>query len=118
MEQMVITIETNGKVGAMHNDAFNLSFLGKRTIKRASDITHNQATDKWDIYLNDGHGRFTVTAPALSGFNDYEEARKFEVKWLNECRLKGQTGGTSFEAQFVIAPRLRGYSVRQLPMLA
>ena len=86
---MVITFGTGGKVEAMHRDAFNLSFLGKRTITRASEILFNDDTNHWDIYMDDGMGEFCVTSPALEGFDEYEVARQFEVKWLDECRLRG-----------------------------
>jgi hypothetical protein len=86
---MVISFGTSGRVEAMHNDAFNLAFLGKREITRASEILFNDVTNSWDVFMDDGTGKFCVTSDALSGFNGYEEARKFEVEWLNACRLRG-----------------------------
>lgn len=106
MDQMVITFGADGKVGAMHNDAFNLSFLGKRTIKRASDIVFNPESDKWDIFMNDGTGAFVLTSDSLKGFDDYEQARKFEVNWLNACRMQG-IDGSSERAMETIAPSVR-----------
>ena len=107
MDDMVISFDSNGVVEAMHNDKFNLSFLGQREINRASDIKHDIHTDTWGIYLNDGNGAFTVSAPALQGFNDYEEARQFEVKWLNKCRMDG-IAGNSAEALDLLAVEMRG----------
>ena len=89
MEELVISFEKNGSVNAMHSDKFNLGFLGKKKVVRASDIKHDPETDTWGIHLNDGTGSFTLTNPVLQGFSEYEAARKFEVKWLNMCRLAG-----------------------------
>lgn len=105
-QQMVISVDTSGRVESMHFDNFNLAFLGKREIKRASDITFDPNSGTWDIFMNDGTGAFTKTAPDISGFSDYEEARRFEVKWLNECRLRGVVA-TSYYGLYVLAAHLR-----------
>lgn len=105
-QTMVISITTTGRVGSMHFDNFNLAFLGDREIKRASDIVFSQQAGTWDIYMDDGTGAFTVTSPQVSGFKDYEEARRFEVKWLNECRLREVAPTTSY-GLFVLAGHLR-----------
>lgn len=102
-QTMVIDVGVTGKVGSMHFDEFNLAFLGERKIKRASDIVFS---GKWDIYMDDGTGAFTVTSPLISGFDNYEEARRFEVKWLNECRLREVTPTTPY-GLFVLAGHLR-----------
>lgn len=108
MDQMVISIDNSGKVEAMHNDAFDLSFLGKREIRRASDIVFED--DAWTIKLNDGNGAFTVTSPALRGFGEYETARKFEVQWLNTCRLL-EIDPTSDKGLHEVAQQIRAGGV-------
>lgn len=90
----------------MHCDKFNLAFLGKRSVRRASDIKHNPDTDCWGIYMDNGKGEFMLTGNALQGFAEYEEARKFEVEWLNRCRMIGLAGG-SHKAIHFVAPLMR-----------
>lgn len=106
METRVINFEATGRVEAMHSDDFDLSFLGRRSVHRASDIKFDSSGDCWDIFMNDGTGAFTVTAPDIANFDTYENARKFEVKWLNECRLR-QVGPTSWYGLHVLAGHLR-----------
>ena len=82
---MVIDFRPTGEVEAMHRDKFNLSFLGKQTIQRASDIRFNDDSQQWDIHLAVA-GEF-VPVEAARGFDTYEEARKMEVRWLEMARL-------------------------------
>lgn len=88
MTDLVIEIDCTGKTSALHMDGFDLGFLGDKAIHRQSDILFNAATQKWNIryLLADGS---SVSSDSLSGFSSYEEARHFEVKWLNDCRLTG-----------------------------
>lgn len=87
---MVIDFTKDGGVEAMYRDAFPLGFLGEQQVARASDIKHNQATQKWDIHLADplNPEKFVFVREA-TGFDGYDEARKMEVKWLETCRLQG-----------------------------
>lgn len=82
---MVIDFSTTGGVEAMHRDSFDLSFLGKQSISRASDIRHNEETQKWDIYvaLDDNF----VDVAQAHGFDTYEDARRCEVRWFELARL-------------------------------
>lgn len=82
---MVIDFRTNGEVEAMHRDTFNLAFLGKQSIKRASDIRYDEATQDWAIFVAVGEEFQEV--PEARGFETYEEARKMEVRWFEYCRL-------------------------------
>ncbi len=84
----VISIAVDGYISAMHNDKFDLSFLGKQSIKRASEITFNEETQKWDIKLLE-YKYNQEDIEELNRFNTYEEARQVEVEWLNICREKG-----------------------------
>ncbi len=84
---MVIDIGPTGSVEAMHRDAFNLDFLGKQTIQRASDIRFDSDTQKWDIFLAHGCTDEFVGVNEAKGFATYEEARKMEVRWLEMARL-------------------------------
>lgn len=87
MSELVIEFDCKGHVAAMHNDNFDLGFLGDKKITRQTDICFNEGTQNWDIIYLDGGER--VTNSVLDKFGCYEEARAFEVRWLNECRLLG-----------------------------
>lgn len=82
---MVIDFRPDGAVEAMHRDRFNLGFLGKQSIKRASEILFDEETQAWDIHIAVG-SEFILVEDA-KGFADYDEARKMEVRWLEYCRL-------------------------------
>lgn len=88
----VIDFTPQGTVQAMHNDKFDLSFLGSQSITRASEIQFDAATQRWAIWLpkpwpHVGGEYFVV--PDGKGFHTYDGARQIEVKWLNACRLEG-----------------------------
>lgn len=82
---MVIDFKPNGSVEAMHRDKFNLSFLGKQSIQRASDIKFNDDTQQWDIHFAID-GEF-IPLDAARGFDTYDDARRMEVRFLEFCRL-------------------------------
>lgn len=87
MKELVIDLNTKGAATALYFDEFNLGFLGEKlSIKRASEIFFNDTTQKWDIVLP---GDTYPICEAVKGFNGYDEARKFEVSWLQECRKEG-----------------------------
>ncbi len=90
-DYMVVTFAPTGEVSAMHRDAFSLSFLGKQEVKRASEITFNEDTQLWDVYLPTGaqvHDGDAWFSPARArGFETYNGARAFEVRWLEACAL-------------------------------
>lgn len=91
MNTHVIDITEDGTVSAMHNDKFNIGFLGPQKITRASDIRFHEDTQDWQIWLFVGeltHNDDGYIHSLVSGFPTYESARKFEVKWLNEARLQ------------------------------
>lgn len=88
MDSLVIEVGTTGVVRALHSDKFDLGFLGPKSIERQTEIRFNEDVQKWDIhYLITGGYGDTVNAPSLNNFEGYEEARKFEVLWVNACRL-------------------------------
>jgi hypothetical protein len=88
----VIDFFPTGEVEAMHNDKFDLSFLGPQRIYRATEIKFNEGTQKWAICepmtTLDDWGAFAAY-PGADGFATYEGARMVEVEWLNEARLMG-----------------------------
>ena len=83
MQELVIDIDTDGKTSAMHFDEFDLKFLGKKKITRASEIFYNDSTEKWDITLP---GDSKPVSEVVQGFDGYDKARNFEVEWLQACR--------------------------------
>lgn len=95
-KEYVIDVGATGKVTALHNDQFSLSFLGAQKIQRASDIRFNEETQLWDIYLRDEAGVEYQPTPALSGFDTYDGARTFEVQALNHIRKSGLRAGSLY----------------------
>jgi hypothetical protein len=83
MEELVIDISPEGKVEALHMDEFDLGFLGKKKISRASEIHFNEESQLWDIILP---GRDKPENEAVMGFVSYDVARSFEVEWLQAAR--------------------------------
>jgi hypothetical protein len=81
MNEIVIDVTDQG-VESMHFDRFNLGFLGKMHISRASEIFFNEDSQEWDIRLP----RQIIPYPCAMGFKNYEDARDFEIEWLQMCR--------------------------------
>lgn len=83
--ELVINFKADGTIESLYTDSFNLSFLGKQHIERATDIRFNDSSQLWEIwsikYFNYG--------PLTEGITTYELARAIEVSWLNRCRLLG-----------------------------
>jgi hypothetical protein len=86
-DALVITFDPSGQVESLHIDQFDLGFLGKKSIQRATDIVYDEAKETWGIYLLDDEGHRKPPVHGSSGFATYETARKVEVGWLNLCRL-------------------------------
>jgi hypothetical protein len=84
-DYMVIDFTADGGAEAMHRDGFDLGFLGKQKIERASDIRFDEDKQSWAIWLNTPNGY--ILPDNASGFATYETARKTEVCWLEYCRL-------------------------------
>lgn len=93
MGSIVIDINGDGTVEAMHRDGFPLSFLGKMQIRRASELLFDPETQSWYIQpwtYEDGASEPTRhNVPEASGFSSYEAARTVEVAWFDACRLAG-----------------------------
>lgn len=88
---MVVNIDPTGTVRAMHRDEFNLGFLGKQEIKRASEIKFDEGNQLWDIYIPPKDGLPVEqwhTFIYIRGFSTYKKARDFEVLWLEHCALE------------------------------
>ena len=98
MKSHVIDFTPDGQAQAMHRDDMNLSFLGRQSIVRATEIKFNEDTQKWDIcypaMIADDFGESSPIGwwrgiNHACGFATYEGARQVEVEWLNSCRLEG-----------------------------
>ena len=89
MTTHVISFSPTGEAQAMHNDKFDLSFLGRQSIERATEIKFFGVTQTWTITFPDDDGRHYRWTKECEGFPTYEGARKIEVAWLNECRAAG-----------------------------
>lgn len=109
-KNIVISISPSGGVSALHMDEFPLSFLGRMEVNRASTIDFNQETQRFDInlkdatkyehknalphwfvvrYLPDGRKNCTPYPASACGFEGYDEARAYEVAWIQQCVLIG-----------------------------
>lgn len=87
-DSLVITFDPCGGAESLHIDQFDLGFLGKKHITRATDIRFEDASQDWTIYLLDAQGNNPYLAwKGCKGFPSYEVARTVEVAWLNLCRL-------------------------------
>ena len=88
MEQLVIEVASTGSVKALHSDKFDLGFLGDKVITRQTEIMFSTRTQDWYlVYIRSHNPGDIVRNDILSGFSGYEEARTFEVDWINTCRL-------------------------------
>jgi hypothetical protein len=88
--EKIINFSPEGVVTSLHQDAFPLGFLGPQKIARATDIRFNEEFQEWDIYVvPEGDATEMWTVPPLRGFAGYDEARRFEVKWINRCMSFG-----------------------------
>ena len=85
MKELIIDIDNTGKVESLHMDEFSLGFLGKMEITRASEIKFNEKSQDWDIYIPFKSKLYKI----IGGFEGYDVARDFEVRWLQECRKRG-----------------------------
>lgn len=87
---MVLSFSDTGEVSALHRDEFDIGFLGKQEIKRASEILFNELSQKWAVHLPDHDGNYGLPPiRAAKGFVTYKQARDFEVEWLEHCALQG-----------------------------
>jgi len=87
-DAVVITFGEDGSAESLHVDQFDLGFLGKKEITRATDIRFEGDTQDWTIYLLDAKGENpTLAWKGCKGLPSYEVARTVEVAWLNLCRL-------------------------------
>ena len=80
-KELVINFAPTGEVNALHMDKFDLGFLGKKTLGRASTIEFDEEDQSFFV-LPDGETEPFVPATRFSG---YDVARSFEIDWLQEC---------------------------------
>lgn len=82
-EEIVIDIGPDGAATGLHFDEFPLNILGDMEIKRASSIVWDESNQLWTVVLADREER-DMPDPCF-GWHRYDDARDFEVKWLQEC---------------------------------
>ena len=92
---LVVSFLPTGQVESLHNDKFDLGFLGDKTIKRATEILFNEETQDWYIVLLDGNQAPRQSWAGQDGFTSYEQAREVEVAWLNLSRLNAADPGSA-----------------------
>lgn len=108
--EKIIEFAPSGAVFSLHQDGFNLGFLGPQKIERATDIQFNETRQNWDIYVlpqGETGGGFHWTIPSLRAFTAYDEARRFEVAWINLCMIYSADWRAGDERSRDIADDLR-----------
>jgi hypothetical protein len=96
--EIVIDISGEGRVSALHMDEFPLSFLGKMQVSRASSIEFDEESQTFYVVVSERRsdwqrnwirsGGAPLVPDAAKGFTGYDEARLFEVDWLQKCALE------------------------------
>lgn len=88
---IVIDFSPEGGAQGMHFDAFDLGFLGKKKVTRATEIQHNETTQLWDIILPQNTMPCSTEpfpcCTEVTGFTGYDVARRFEVEWIQAARM-------------------------------
>lgn len=85
MTAKVFTVGNDGALQGLHFDDFDLGRFGPKKVERASEIFFNSDTQFWDILLPSQD----TPHPYATSFASYDRARRFEVEWLQACRLAG-----------------------------
>ena len=81
---LVIDIDSVGRASALHMDEFDLGILGDKKIRRASSIEFCEQAQSFQVIL-DGDDAALDCATQFSG---YDVARRFEVRWLQQCAVQ------------------------------
>lgn len=86
MSKIVVDIADCGSVETLHDDRFPLHEIGAGSVQmqRASLIEWDEMDQHWNVRLPGYRLPFTET----KNFKSYEQARAFEVEWLNTCRFE------------------------------
>lgn len=108
--EKIIDFAPDGRVTSLHQDAFDLGFLGAQKIERATDIRFDTTRQEWDIYVlaEAGHPEgYHWTIPSLRGFAKYDTAREFEVEWINACMLVSADWKQGTPAAMGLADQIR-----------
>lgn len=100
-QSMVFKVNSDGSIGGLYFDDFNLEEMGDRKVERASEIVFDEKRQCWDVLLPSQD----VPHPEASGFRSYETARYFEVRWLNLCMQKNVDPLTAEGANLCMAVR-------------
>lgn len=85
-KSFVFDVNDIGGVTGFYDDTVNIGFLGSQEVSRASEIMFNAETQSFDVILA---GMDKPVAVDCKNFPTYELGRRFEVAWLNGCKLAG-----------------------------
>lgn len=85
MKKMVISCFPNGHVEHILKDTFFNPKLGRRSIKRITDIVFDEEAQKFRIKFLE----LPITINQL--FDSYEEAVEYEINFINDLRERNNT---------------------------
>jgi len=80
-QEIIVNFSSTGVVSGLHFDELDLGFLGDKKIGRASSIEFDEETQSF-LVLPAGK---VSTVEQATNFIGYDNAREFEVEWLQAC---------------------------------
>jgi hypothetical protein len=83
MNTLVLNIAPDGTAQCVHTDALPLAELGKLSIRRASKVEFNDATQQWEV-------RFPDTEEVAFAAKTRGACIEYEVAALNALLAEGQ----------------------------
>ena len=103
-EHHVMTIKSDGETSMLQSDKFDIRFLGRMKMERASNIVFDYDDQMYRILIAEREDE--KHPDELRNFPLYDEAKTFEVMYLQSARLLNLDPLS--EPMHAIAPTIRG----------
>lgn len=84
-EHHVMTIKSDGEISMLQSDKFDIRFLGKMVMERASNIVFDYDDQMYRILIAEREDE--PHPDELRRFPLYEDAKSFEVMYLQSARM-------------------------------